>query len=70
MVRKWWCQIELKFEVCEFCLRKMLQMTEVKNPDEKMKEMKVWQFYVRSSLLIVFQSFFGFVRFDDKRVEL
>ena len=46
MVRKWWCQIELKFEVCEFCLRKMLQMTDVKNPDEKMKEMKVWQFYV------------------------
>ena len=23
VVRKWWCQIELKFEVCEFCLRKM-----------------------------------------------
>ena len=46
VARKWWCQIELKFEVCEFCLRKMLQMTEVKNPDGKMKEMKVWKFYV------------------------
>ena len=32
--------------VCEFCLRKMLQRTEVRNPDRKMKEMKVWQFYV------------------------
>ena len=31
MVRKGWCQIELKIEVCEFYLRKMLQMTEVKN---------------------------------------
>ena len=30
----------------EFCLRKMLQRTEVRNPDRKMKEMKVWQFYV------------------------
>ena len=29
----------------------MLQMTEVKNPDEKMKEMKVWQFYVVVCLL-------------------
>ena len=46
VARKWCCQIELKIEVCEFCLRKMLQMTEVRNPDEKMKEMKVWQFYV------------------------
>ena len=33
VVRKWWCQIELKFKVCEFCLRKMLLMTEVRNPD-------------------------------------
>ena len=32
VARKWWCQIELKIEVCEFCLRKMLQMTEVRNP--------------------------------------
>ena len=45
-VRKWWCQIELKIKVCEFCLRKMLRKTEVRNPDRKMKEMKVWQFYV------------------------
>ena len=33
-MRKWWCQIELKIEVCEFCLRIFLQMTEVRNPDE------------------------------------
>ena len=33
VVRKWCCQIELKIEVCEFCLRKMLQMTEARNPD-------------------------------------
>ena len=32
--------------VCEFCLRKMLRRTGVRNPDRKMKEMKVWQFYV------------------------
>ena len=30
----------------EFYLRKMLQMTEVRNRDGKKKEMKVWQFYV------------------------
>ena len=46
MVRKWWCQIKLKIKVCEFYLRKMLQMTEVRNSDLKMKEMKVWQFCV------------------------
>ena len=40
MVRKWWCQIELKIEDCEFCLRKMLQMTEVRIQIEKLKEMK------------------------------
>ena len=33
VVSKWWCQMELKIKVCEFCLIKMLQMTEVRKPD-------------------------------------
>ena len=70
MVREWWCQIELKIEVCEFCLRKMLQMTEVLKESRLKDEGNEGLAILCSSLLIVFQSFFGFVRFDDRRVEL
>ena len=38
VVTKWWCQIELKIEVCEFCLRKMLQMTDRSGKESKLKD--------------------------------